>query len=148
MHAIDVQVANGSYFDHTLGWWRNKDKSNVLVLFYEDLKTDFKTQLIKLATFLNLGDKLVENNGQLMDNVVKKSSFEHMHSTTNEMLRKKTSKERGVPESDVKLKLVRKGVIGDYKNHFTKEESDRIDKVTKEKFKGTELEHYWDKFYD
>ena len=49
---------------------------------------------------------------------------------------------------DVKGEFMRKGIVGDWKKHFTVEENKYVDELLKEKLKGTGLNfHYssWNK---
>ncbi len=40
-------------------------------------------------------------------------------------------------------KMIRKGISGDWRNHFTKEQSDRFDDVYAKEMTGTPAEHWW-----
>ena len=46
-----LSVLNGSWFDHVLNWWKNKDDLNVLFIKYEEIKK--VTENTHCATFLN-----------------------------------------------------------------------------------------------
>lgn len=145
-HWLSGDIAWGSYFDWVLGWWRQKHRKNVIVFFYEEMKLDIRAQLVRLADFLAVSDKLHARNGELMEKIVAKSSVEHMQRTTNEMLKRKTCAERNITEAEFTFRIIRKGVIGDFKAHLNGEEIALIDRTAREKFKGTELETYWDRY--
>ncbi|KAH6926632.1 hypothetical protein HPB50_020564 [Hyalomma asiaticum] len=42
----------GDYFDHLLPWYGHREDANVLVTTYENLKTDSRPQLLRIADFL------------------------------------------------------------------------------------------------
>ena len=77
---LSGQVYFGSQLDHVLGWWEQRDDDNVLFLKYEDMKKDFKSAIICIASFI--GKDLTEEE---VDKVIKKSSFSNMKNnpTTN-----------------------------------------------------------------
>lgn len=43
-----------------------------------------------------------------------------------------------------KLDFIRKGIVGDYMNHFNDRENELLETKFHEKFDGTELENLWD----
>ncbi|XP_065294492.2 sulfotransferase 1C2-like [Dermacentor albipictus] len=49
---LSGKVPYGDYFDHLLSWYGYRGDANVLFLTYEKLKTDGRTQLLKIADFL------------------------------------------------------------------------------------------------
>ena len=66
-------LAFGDYFDHVTGWWKQRDKPNILVVFYEDMKRDLTKEIQRVAKFLNR--HLNENE---LAAIVKESIFETM----------------------------------------------------------------------
>ena len=130
---LSGKVYSGDYFEHVLGWWEHKDDDNVLFLKYEDMKKDIREAIRKIASFID-----VELTDEALESVVQKSSFSAMkeNPTTNyEWL----PKEIMHPE---KKPFIRKGVVGGWKDHFTPEQSEKIDSLYCKKFKtvGLELE--------
>lgn len=61
------------YFHFVESWWPHRNDPNVFFVFYEDLKTDTKFILEKLAKFIG-----VDLNEEELDRVVKYTSFEFM----------------------------------------------------------------------
>lgn len=135
-----------SYFDWYLSWWPFKDHKNVLVLVYEEIKEDPQRQIYRIADFLGLGlrEKLDDESADLMNRILKNSSLSHMKKVTNETMRQLAVK-RGeqVPE---KYEFVRKGIVGDYKNHLNDCDEQAIEAKVSEKFGGTGLDRIWDKY--
>ena len=76
---IDGWTDSGSYFDHINGWINaSKDKSNILLISYEEIKSCPRRGIEKIASFL--GDKYEDTSkdSHLMDNILKYTSYEYM----------------------------------------------------------------------
>lgn len=113
------KVYFGSWFEHTHGWISLRERENVLVLSYEELKKDTRNAIKKICEFL--GEKL--ESGEL-DLVLKYSSFEIM---------KENWKSQKTLFKKENLFLMRKGITGDWKNHFTVAQAEAFDKAFQEK---------------
>lgn len=125
---LNNDVGFGPYFDHVLPWWQASQKDNrILFLKYEDMKHDHAGNVAKIASFLDL-----QADPQLIDTVVTLSSFKSMTSNENTNF-------DWVPQKADKPKHFRKGDIGDWRNHFSPEQSQRLDALFMEKMKGTGL---------
>ena len=122
-------VGFGPYFDHVLPWWQasQKDK-NILFLTYENMKHDHAGNVAKLASFLG-----IQADSQLIETVVRLSSFQSM--TSNE-----TTNFEWIPQKADKPKHFRKGDIGDWRNHFSPEQSQQMDSIFMKKMKGSDLQ--------
>jgi hypothetical protein len=144
---INGKTGYGDYFDHVLSWYQNKDKNNILIVHYEDMKNDFIAQLNRIATFISLDLHLeLTKNKEFRENVIKFSSFEFMKQTTNNQIKK--SYEMPVEElekdEDIvdafkdafsvmknedkvyiakEVNFIRKGIVGDYKSHLSQQQS-------------------------
>ena len=129
---VSGRVDFGSYFDHVLSWWAHRDEDNVLFLKYEDLKKDLPFTVRKIARFVNQ-----EITDQVVEEIVRRTTFDVMkndpmanHSWTAHM------REPG------EAPFMRRGVVGDWKNMFTDEQSKTLDTLYKENLvpAGLELE--------
>ncbi|XP_019640404.1 PREDICTED: sulfotransferase 1C4-like [Branchiostoma belcheri] len=109
----------GPFYDHVLGFWKLKDHHNILFLKYEDMKKDLPAEVRKLSSFL--GRPLTEEAVQA---VVSATQFDSM---------KKTLGQQSAP-------WARKGVIGDWKNHFSDEQSRAFDDQYRDRLSNTGLE--------
>ncbi|KAI1294651.1 Sulfotransferase 1E1 [Halotydeus destructor] len=137
------EIPSGSYFDWVSSWWSQRDNPNIKFFIYEDMKTKPRENIVEVAKFIGLEDKL--KNQQLLSDVLENSSLSHMKVNTNSFMKKQFSMTRQkVIEGD--FTFIRKGEIGDYRNHFTTEDNDAFNKVIAEKFAGTGLEHLWDEY--
>jgi len=126
---LHSDVGCGPYFDHILPWWQaSQSDQRILFLKYEDMKNDHAGNVARLASFLNL-----QADSQLIDTVVTLSSFKSM--TSNE-----TTNFDWIPQRADVPKHFRKGDIGDWRNHFSEEQSQQMDSLFMEKMKGTGLQ--------
>ncbi|UYV81150.1 hypothetical protein LAZ67_20000172 [Cordylochernes scorpioides] len=158
---INGQNDYGDYFEHTLSWYEHRNDPNVLFLTYEELKSDTRNSILKMAKFL--GDeyeKMLIENPDIMENVLKYSSIEEMRKIVRmdqltqhpplELLPSglrhmmKYMQEKNITSLS-NFEFVRKGVVGDWKNHFNKEQVKKLDDKTREKLAGTDLLKYWQK---
>lgn len=130
---LEGKVAFGSWFDHVKGWMEMKNKSNFLLITYEELLEDTRGTVVKICEFLGK-----ELDDAVIDSVVENSSFEVMKG--NKMCNFSITHEALMDHS--KGRFLRKGVSGDWKNHFTVAQSERFDTVYKERMKGLKMR--WD----
>ena len=127
------KVYFGDWFDHVLEWWKHRDAENILFLKYEDMKKDHCGMVKKMAQFM--GYNLEE---EVIDTIVEKSTFQSM---------------KGNPAIDPdKIKMpvpvikpdaqpfLRKGIVGDWKNHFTPEQNAEYDEIYVKKMKDSGLD--------
>ncbi|KAF6270082.1 sulfotransferase family 1C member 2 [Rhinolophus ferrumequinum] len=127
---ISGKVGWGSWYDHVKGWWEMKDRYQILFLFYEDIKKDPKHEIQKVMKFM--GRNLDET---VLDTIVQETSFEKMKE--NPMTNRST-----VPKSILDQSIspfMRKGTVGDWKNHFTVAQNERFDQIYRKKMEGTSI---------
>ncbi|XP_054444637.1 sulfotransferase 2A1 [Pteronotus mesoamericanus] len=118
---IQGNVAFGSWFDHVRGWMSMKGKENFLIVSYEELKQDTRSALQKICRFL--GKTLQPEE---MNSVLRNSSFQIMKEN-------KMSNYTLLPKWLLEGPLMRKGIAGDWKNHFTVTQAEVFDKIFQEK---------------
>ena len=110
-------LLHGDLLDYNLGWWRERHRENVLILKYEDMKKDPKGSIARCAAFY--GQSLSD---EVLQQIVEASSFDVMKDNP-------LSNMSNIPVYDYsKGPFMRKGVVGDWKNYFTQEQSDYVDK--------------------
>ncbi|XP_062987547.1 sulfotransferase 1B1-like [Elgaria multicarinata webbii] len=125
------RIAFGSWYEHVKSWWNKKKDHPMLYLFYEDMKEDPKCEIKKLIHFL--GKDLEES---VVDKVVYNTSFEMMKGNL-------TANYRMVPTAVMDQSIspfMRKGVAGDWKNHFTVAQNETFDEDYKRKMADTTLQ--------
>ncbi|XP_053308572.1 sulfotransferase 2B1-like [Spea bombifrons] len=127
---LQGNVLYGSWFDHIKGWMQMKDNSNFFTITYEELQQDLRGSVEKICKFLGK-----EYDDALIDAVVKHSSFQVMKEN-------KMSNYSIMPQNfmdHTKGTFMRKGVIGDWKNHFTVAQSEYFDSVYEKKMKDLNM---------
>ncbi|KAM4825133.1 sulfotransferase 2A1-like [Thomomys bottae] len=128
-------VPYGSWFDHVRGWMSMKEKENVLVVSYEEMKKDVRNTVEKICRFLGKALEPAE-----LELVLENSSFQAMKE--NKMSNLSTASREIIPEN---VKLTRKGIVGDWKNHFTPAQTQAFEETFREKMAGVPLELFpWD----
>ncbi|XP_021571610.1 sulfotransferase 1C3 isoform X2 [Carlito syrichta] len=124
------EVAYGSWYDHVKGWWAAKDKHQILYLFYEDVKKNPKHEIHKVLEFL---EKTLSED--VINKIIHHTSFDVMKK--NPMANQST-----VPSSIYDFTVspfMRKGMPGDWKNHFTVAMNESFDKHFEKKMGETTL---------
>ena len=126
---LEGDVSFGAFYSHYLGWWLHKDASNILFLSYEQMKRDLSSVVTRVSSFLgyNLTDEVIQT-------IVKQSHFDNMKNNSS------ANKEYINPYTPGKTPFMRKGVIGDWRNVFTEEQSAKMDAVITDKLRASGLE--------
>ncbi|XP_070697375.1 sulfotransferase 6B1 [Pempheris klunzingeri] len=119
---LSGDVPWGSYFDHALAWEKRMDDPNVKIVTYEELKQDLSEGIRQITTFF--GFSLTEDQIQ---QIAEGSTFSAM---------KKSSANSHGTMGNV---IFRKGEVGDWKNHFTPEQSREMDDAFNKHLAGTRL---------
>ena len=120
----------GSYFDHVLQWWSRNDNENVLFLKYEDLKKDLKGEVKIIAEFLGF-----QFSDEQAEAVAEQCTFQAMKNKSNNTKFSKIFKQSS---------HLRKGIVGDWKNHFSDEQLEEFNQLYKSRMDGTGLEFEFD----
>ncbi|XP_078489794.1 sulfotransferase 2A1-like [Ciona intestinalis] len=107
------------YMEHLLSWYPHRNDENVLFVVFEDLKKDPLKEIRRIAKFLDV--KISEDD---LLKVAESSSF--------------VSMKKEYHWTD-KMKFFRKGEVGDWKNHFTVAQSEKVDALVEEKLAETDI---------
>ncbi|XP_068199552.1 cytosolic sulfotransferase 1-like isoform X3 [Antennarius striatus] len=127
---MEGKVLFGSWYDHVNGWWKKKQTySNLHYMFYEDMTEDTEGEIDKLCSFLGLSPSVEEKKqirGEVHFDSMKKNNMANYSS---------------FPTMDFKIsKFMRKGKVGDWKNHFTVAQNEEFDEDYKNKMKDPTLQ--------
>uniref|UniRef100_A0A3Q3W9E2 Sulfotransferase n=1 Tax=Mola mola TaxID=94237 RepID=A0A3Q3W9E2_MOLML len=124
-----------SWFEHIKTWCSQKDDMNMLFITYEEMIQDLKSAVERISVFMER-----ELTDEQLANVVKYSTFKNMkkipQANYEHVSPKMFSQHRG--------RFMRKGTIGDWKNHFTVAQNERFDEVFHREMKDCALSFIWD----
>ena len=135
------EVSQLPYFPHLLEAWNRRHSPNMLFLFFEDMKRDLRGTIQKVADFLGKSltkeqlDGLEVNlhfSSMKKNPWVNKSMAYAYSPLTAEELEARAAKE---PPPQ----FMRKGETGDWKNHMSKQTSDKMDAWIEKQLVGTDL---------
>ena len=115
------QVPWGSYWNNVLGYWNERNNFNILFLKYEELKTDLRGSIRKVANFLEkeITDRQISDLESFL-------SFENMKlnpSVNLELILNSTNKK----DYNKNEGFIRKGQIGDWKNYMDDDLAEKFD---------------------
>ncbi|XP_077483596.1 sulfotransferase ssu-1-like isoform X2 [Amblyomma americanum] len=158
---LEGETDFGNYFEHVLPWYAHRDDDNVLFLNYEQMKSEPRKYILKLAEFLDRGHyrELVENESMLQD-VLKFSSFEYMKkpfpaadgadSVSRHLTADVPEAMRVLFETPGSIRgfgdVLRAGKTGGWKEHFSPKMNERMEKKILDKFSHTDLVATWMQF--
>ncbi|KAJ0908972.1 putative quercetin-3-sulfate 4'-sulfotransferase [Helianthus annuus] len=125
----------GPYWDHILGYSKAslERPERILILKYDDLRKEPTSNVKRLAEFIGYPFSVNEEKAGVVDDIIKLCSFENL---SNLEVNKTGKREGGSLENRLYL---RKAEDGDWKNYFTDEMKEKIDKLTDEKLGHTGL---------
>ncbi|XP_047080285.1 cytosolic sulfotransferase 15-like [Lolium rigidum] len=131
----------GPFWDHYLEYWKESlaRPHEVMFLRYEEIVSDPLKVVRKLATFLGVPFTEEEEESGVAEEIVSFCSFESLRNLDVN----KTA--AGVERAGGKLflqgsALFRKGKVGDWVNHMSKDMGEAMDRLVQDKFKGSGLE--------
>lgn len=158
------RLAFGDYFDHLVSWYEHRNDPNVLFLTYEAVKSDTKFNIIRIAEFLGQehGKRLREDSG-LLNSVYESCTRDRAKKMFNVIYRKPWKEVMAsfkLDEIDPRLlkglqavsktfekpmtgDFVRRGVVGDWGNHFSDVQIKRMQKRIEVKTKGSDVMSLW-----
>ncbi|XP_037629334.1 cytosolic sulfotransferase 2-like [Sebastes umbrosus] len=127
---MEGKVVYGSWYDHVSGWWEKKQThSKCHWVFYEDLIKDTGREIDRLCSFLGLTPSAEEK-----ERVTTEVKFDNMKQ--NKMSNFSTLLTMNQKVSP----FMRKGKVGDWKNHFTVAQHEKFDEDYKQKMKNPLLQ--------
>lgn len=159
---LDGNVVFGDYFDHLMSWYPHRNDPNVLFLTYEGLKKDTKAEIMKIAEFL--GDEYsikFKEDPDALNRVYEETSLNRMKEMVK-MLRTPWEEDGSIYENvDPRLLKslrmvrkflsttttgnVRKGLVGDWRNHLSSDQLRRLKERVMERTKGSDVMKLWEK---
>ena len=132
-----TSIMYGNWCDHVLGWWKNRDAPNILIVKYEDIKTDPTAAVRTIADFI--GIKVATD--ELVQSVVENSSFSSMKKNPNANYAWYSGQDKVFSREG---QFMRKGEVGNWKQQFTDSESECLDALVSERLRGSGLTVQYD----
>ncbi|XP_010292908.1 PREDICTED: sulfotransferase family cytosolic 2B member 1, partial [Phaethon lepturus] len=134
---LNGELPRGSWFEYVQGCMEMKDMENFIT--YEELKQDLPGSVRHLCQFLgqDLDDEAVSS-------VVQNASFTAMQE--NPMC---SSILLPADITDqTKGQFLRKGICGDWENHFTVAQSETFGRIYRDRMQGLNMTFPWDRHWD
>uniref|UniRef100_A0A8C4SXT6 Sulfotransferase n=1 Tax=Erpetoichthys calabaricus TaxID=27687 RepID=A0A8C4SXT6_ERPCA len=125
---LSGKVAWGSWFDHVTNWWDIRERHRVLFIFYEDLVQDTMREVERVVHFL--GQTLERTT---LDEIVKHTAFSNMKDNPMTNFAPLTWCIQEISP------FMRKGKVGDWKNHFTVAQNERFEEEYRRRMAKTSL---------
>ncbi|XP_033126751.1 sulfotransferase 1C2-like [Anneissia japonica] len=130
---IKNEVPWGSWFDHNLYWWNRRHESHVMFVKFEEMKQDLTKIVRNVCEFLGR-DLNEETISRITDHCSFSSMKTNPQTNKSDLMAKTADSSTGN-----KFAFMRKGNVGDWKNHFTVTQNEQFNKLYKEKLDGTDL---------
>lgn len=132
---LNGQVDYDCWFDHVRNWYDHRHEFNIMFQSYEEMIKDLRAVILKFINFL--GRSLDNKN---VDIIVERSTFKNM-----KLCPKSNYENAGFPQFDNSVAgFMRKGIVGDWKNHFTVAENEMFNTIFQEKMKDVPLQCIWE----
>lgn len=131
---IRGEVDFGDYFDNLLSWFPRRANPNVLFTTYEDMLADPSNAIMGVATFLGDRGARAVSDAALRERILGESSFRNMREGQH-----RWSSERPADMPP----FVRKGIVGDWHNHFSPAQALRLVARFEQRTRGTGAELLW-----
>jgi len=100
---------HGGYFEMLESGWKRRNHPNMKFFWYEEMKKDQKKILKEICNFINYN--LSEEQIDRLDNFMKFDNFQ----------KASASNKKNPNWKEGKGQFIRKGIVGDWMNHFTKD---------------------------
>ncbi|XP_077521314.1 sulfotransferase ssu-1-like isoform X3 [Amblyomma americanum] len=161
---LEGKVDFGDYFDHLLSWYEHSNDPNVLFVTYEQLKKDTRSWVLKVADFIGeeFGQKLRSDESRLK-NVLQNISVKTMKGCINDSMKNITDRVQSLSgkklpkwaelmketvgpdcwEKPMTGDFIRKGVVGDWRNHFSDDQVKRLQHKIEERTRGSGVMSLW-----
>ncbi|XP_037105573.1 sulfotransferase 1 family member D1-like [Syngnathus acus] len=120
----------GPWYDHVKGYWEERKKRNILYVFYEDMKENLCREVTRIMRYLDLS-----LSDDVINRIVDLTTFNNMKDNP---MANYTFVPKEIFDTSISS-YMRKGEVGDWKNHFTPQQSAEFDKVYETKMKEVNI---------
>ena len=121
------KLIHGDWFDFNLAWWEKRNNPNILYLKFEDLCQDLEGQVRKIDAFLG-----TNSSDDVIKIVYENTMFDAMKNNPT------------LNRSHCMKNFMRKGKVGDWRGHFSMDESVALDDLYAKKMKNSGLTFQYD----
>ncbi|XP_069840627.1 sulfotransferase 1B1-like [Dendropsophus ebraccatus] len=127
---IQGNMGFGPWGAHVKEFWALKQERNILYMFYEDMLEDPKREIKKVMKFLGK-----DFSNDVLEKICLQTSFKAMKENpkTNYSAISSSIMDQSVSP------FMRKGICGDWKNHFTVSQSEKFDEYYQKEISKTDL---------
>ncbi|GAA6082600.1 sulfotransferase 1 family member D1-like isoform X1 [Tachysurus ichikawai] len=115
---MEGKLAWGSWYDHVKGYWKEKEKRNILYMFFEDMKENPRRETLRIMEYLDLS-----LSDEIIDKIVELTSFKVMKDNP---MANYSSTPNIIFDHSISA-FMRKGEVGDWMNYFTPAQSQMFD---------------------
>ncbi|KAJ8245890.1 hypothetical protein GJAV_G00261390 [Gymnothorax javanicus] len=124
------ELAWGSWYDHVKGYWQERERRNILYLFYEDMKENLHEEVQRIKQYLDLSV-----SDDAIARIVELTSFKAMkeNPSTNYSFLSKIVFDESIST------FMRKGVVGDWVNHFSPSQLKMFDENYEQQMKTANI---------
>ncbi|KAL1476651.1 hypothetical protein MTO96_036353 [Rhipicephalus appendiculatus] len=138
---IEGQVPYGDYFDHLAAWFPETSRPNVICVPYEQLKADVRAGILRIADFLgpDIGRALRSDDGAL-EEIIQTTSPD-VAAAFRARGHRAPAAGAGAGDKANLYKLVRKATVGDWRNHFSEAQVQRMKSNMESKMASKMADH-------
>jgi len=131
------------YWNHLISWWEQRERADVFLLAYEQMKRDLSGTIRRVADFVD-----IELDDELLGVVERHASFDfmlaHKDRFDDKMMRERSEAVVGLPPGSDSSK-VRKGAVGEHRQELSPEITAGLDAIwQREITPRTGFAHYED----
>ncbi|XP_034426253.1 sulfotransferase 1C2 [Hippoglossus hippoglossus] len=124
------ELSWGSWYDHVKGYWAEREKRNILYLFFEDIKENPRREIERIMRYLDLSV-----SDEVISQIVELTSFKSMKENP---MTNYSCIPASVFDNSISS-FMRKGEVGDWKNHFTPEQSKMFEEDYEKQMKDVDI---------
>ncbi|XP_010892610.1 sulfotransferase family cytosolic 1B member 1 [Esox lucius] len=127
---MNGELAWGSWYHHVKAYWNEREKKNILYLFYEDMKENPRREVERIMHYLDLS--LCDD---VISRIVELTSFNSMK---EDPMANYTLMPTAIFDQSISP-FMRKGVVGDWTNYFSPAQNQLFDEDYKRQMKDVDI---------